>query len=272
MATHVRVRKFDPETIKNHRIMLLVGRRGSGKSTLLADLLYRLRDRFDFCLAMCPTMESANMLRGCMPASCVYDRFSAAKLELLISTARELAAQGKEKNFLIVLDDCLFERGITRSTAFRFLFLNGRHIRVSCICLLQYCVDLPPDLRANVDYVFSMREPMLTNRIKLWKNFFGCFSSAEDFSSCLERCTQNYECMLMDATSNGSGVADCIFWYKASKDLPPFQLGLRLYYTLTERYRRVEGSTPSAEEQESGPSKKKPTFVVHKEDGSDEDR
>ena len=272
MATHVRVRKFDPETIKHHRITLLVGRRGSGKSTLLADLLYHMRDRFDFCLAMCPTMESANMLRDCMPASCVYDRFSAAKLELLISTARELAAKGKEKNFLIVLDDCLFERGITRSTAFRFLFLNGRHVRCACIVLCQYLIDLPVELRANVDYVFTMREPMLTNRIKLWKNFFGCFASAEDFSSCLERCTQNYECMAIDNTITSSSVSDCIFWYKGVRDLPPFRLGAKLYYDLTERYKRAEGVSASAEEQDSAAAKKKPTFIVHKEEGSDEER
>jgi Poxvirus A32 protein len=274
MATHVRVRKFDPDTVKKHRIMLLVGRRGSGKSSLLADLLYNLKDRFDYCVAMCPTMESANMLRSCMPESCVYNRFSPAKMELLVNTARELAAKGKERSFLLVLDDVFYDKTICRSQAFRFLFLNGRHCRIFCICLLQYCVDLPPDLRANVDYVFSMREPMLANRIKLFKMFFGVFGSYDDFAAVFDRCTQNFECICLDNTAQTTGVTDCIFWYKARIDLPPFKLGLRLFYDLHDRYKRAEGSTaPTAEEQEAGAvaAAKKPKLTVHKEDNDDDE-
>ena len=34
------IRKFDPSTIKSHRIMLMVGRRGTGKSVLQQDMMY----------------------------------------------------------------------------------------------------------------------------------------------------------------------------------------------------------------------------------------
>jgi len=261
----VRVKKFDPDSIKKDRISLIVGKRGSGKSSLLKDLLYSMSDRFDFTMAMCPTMESANMLKSCMPECCVYSRFSPGKIDLLVQTAREFAAKGKERHFLLVLDDVFYDKSICRSQAFRFLFFNGRHIRVTVVLLLQYLVDLPPDLRANVDYVFSMRETVLANRLKLYKMFFGVFGSFEDFCAVFERCTQNYECICLDNTLQSTGVSDCIFWYKARLELSDFRLGAEVYYNLQDRYRRAEGSTvPSIEEQEF--VAKKPKVCVMKED------
>lgn len=265
----VRVKKFSPDTIKKDRISLIVGKRGSGKSSLLKDLLYCMRDRFDFCMAMCPTMESATMLRECMPESSVFSRFSPSKVEMLVQTAREIASKDKEKHFLLVLDDVFYDKSICRSQAFRFIFFNGRHCRITCVILLQYLVDLPPDLRANVDYVFSMRETILANRMKLYKMFFGVFGSYEDFAAVFERCTQNYECICLDNTLQSTGVTDCIFWYKARLELDDFKLGSRIFFKLAEEYRRPEGSSiPSIEEQEL--ASKKPKVCVTKEDHAGE--
>lgn len=270
MATQLRVRKFDPSTIKNHRIILVVGKRGSGKSVLLEDLLYNLRDRFDYCMAMCPTLESANMLRSCMPDCCVYNRFSQAKLDLFVQTAREVTTKKKERSFLLVLDDVFYDKSVCRSQAMRYLFLNGRHAHCHVICLVQYMIDLPPDLRSNVDYVFSMRESVLANRIKLYKMFFGVFGSFEDFAAVFERCTQNYECIALDNTLPSSTAAECIFWYKAQLGLPDFRLARPVYYDLTARYKRAEGSQgPSAEEQDA--ASKRPKVMVHKEGQDDPD-
>jgi energy-coupling factor transporter ATP-binding protein EcfA2 len=269
MATHVRICKFDPENIKKHRIVLAVGRRGSGKSSLLMDMLYNLHERYDYCLAMCPTMESAGMLRECMPESCVYNRFSQAKLETLVQTARELAGAGKEKNFLLVLDDVLYDKSICRSQAFRFLFLNGRHVRISVFITAQYVIDMPPDLRSNVDYVFSMKEPMLGNRVKLHRNFFGILSF-DDFCAILDRTTQNHECICLDNTSATTSVNDCIFWYKAKQNCPKFSIGLKVFYNLEDRFKRPEGSPgPSAQEQEAQAvsAKKVKLTIVKEEDG-----
>ena len=265
----VRVKKFDPETIKKDRIILIVGKRGSGKSSLLKDLLYCMRDRFDFVMAMCPTMESSTMLKECMPEACVYNRFSPGKIDLLVQTARELAAKNKERHFLLVLDDVFYDKTVGRSQNFRFLFFNGRHIRVTVILLCQYVVSLTPELRTNVDVIFSMRETVLANRLKLYQMFFGVFGSLEDFCAVFERCTQNYECICLDNTLQSTSVTDCVFWYKARVDLPPFRLGSRVYYELQDKYRRVEGSSiPSIEEQES--VAKKPKVLVHQE-GKDDD-
>ena len=71
---HVKVKRLQVENIKRHRISLLLGRRGSGKSVLLRDMLANMSDRFDFVMAMCPTLESSELLKLHMPHCCVFDR------------------------------------------------------------------------------------------------------------------------------------------------------------------------------------------------------
>ena len=269
--SQVRVRKFDVGTMKPYRIILAVGKRGSGKSRLLEDLLYNLRDRFDYVLGMCPTMESSVMLRRCMPHACVYNRFSPAKLELLVQTACELASKNKKRHFLIVLDDVLYDRNVLKSKAFRQLFFNSRHFFCSVCILCQYLVDMPPDLRSNVDYIFSMKETVLANRMKLYKMFFGVFASFADFEACFERCTQNYECICLDNTLQSTSPSDCIFWYKATLDLPEFKLGSKVFYELEDQYRRPEGSAPPVQMDDTEPSKKKPCIAIVKEGQEGED-
>ena len=48
----LQIKKFDPATMKPHRIVLAVGRRGMGKSVLMRDLMQHLLGRVDFGLAM----------------------------------------------------------------------------------------------------------------------------------------------------------------------------------------------------------------------------
>ena len=53
----IRVRKFDPSTIKESRILFIIGKRHTGKSVLMKDLLYHM-PRPDNVLAMAPTEDS----------------------------------------------------------------------------------------------------------------------------------------------------------------------------------------------------------------------
>jgi hypothetical protein len=81
---------------------------------------------------------------------------------------------------------------------------------------MQYCMDLTPDLRANVDYVFILRENVIQNREKLYKSFFGIFPTFDMFNQVMNSCTENYECLVLDNTSKSNKIQDCVFWYKAA--------------------------------------------------------
>uniref|UniRef100_A0A6C0BZE0 Uncharacterized protein n=1 Tax=viral metagenome TaxID=1070528 RepID=A0A6C0BZE0_9ZZZZ len=237
---HVKVRKLDVLSLKPHRICLLLGRRGSGKSVLLRDILANLTDRFDFALAMCPTLESSKLLKEHMPECCVYDRYVQSKVDALVKCASECAVNGKARNFLLILDDVLYDKTVCRTQSFRYLFYNGRHAKISCIVLCQYLIDIPPDMRAQIDYVFTMKENTIQNRLKLYKMFFGVFATFDDFCAVLDRCTQHYEALVLDNTLQTNTPTDCVFWYKAKMENGDFRLGRDIFFSLQERHRRLD--------------------------------
>jgi len=277
MPAQIRLKKFQVSLMKPHRISLVVGRRGSGKSVLLRDLLYHMRDRFDYGIAMCPTMESSMMLRSCMPSGCVFDRFVQNKVEQLVSLAQDYALRGKEKSFLLVLDDCMYDKSIARQPTFRNIFYNGRHFRLSVLILMQYSVDLLPELRAQIDYVFACREPILTNKIKLHRMFFGVFGTFEDFCNVLDKCTRNFELLVLDNTASSNAIQDCVSWYKSALELPEFRLCAPVFYKLCERYARTPSSSQSSAEQEGNDPELRPSngrrqamTIVKESDGASE--
>jgi hypothetical protein len=199
-----------------------------------------MRNSIDFAMAMCPTMESANMLKAILPASCVFERYVGSKVDQLVSLAQQLAHSKKQRSFLLVCDDVLYDKTVLRNAAIRNLFFNGRHLKVTFIILAQYMMDLTPDLRAQVDYLSCARDAIISNRQKLYKNLFGCVSTFENFQILMDSCTQNYECLCLDNTSQSSNPEDCIRWYKASLDLGEFKIGKRSFFDMTARYERSE--------------------------------
>ena len=73
--TRLTIKKFDPSTMKRHRIILFVGKRGTGKSILLNDIMHCIHDKVDFGLAMTPTEETAETFREHMPEQWIYSNF-----------------------------------------------------------------------------------------------------------------------------------------------------------------------------------------------------
>jgi hypothetical protein len=153
----------------------------------------------------------------------------------------------------------MYDRKFMKDVCIRQCFMNGRHWKIYFMLTMQYCMDLSPDLRANVDYVFIMRENIIQNREKLYKNFFGIFPSFEMFNQVMSACTENYECMVLDNTSKSNRIEDCVFWYKA-REHKQFRIGSpSLWNFHTKNY------NPNHErEQASNPKKNTVLTVVKK--------
>jgi hypothetical protein len=41
----------------------------------------------------------------------------------------------------------------------------------------------------------------------------------------MDQCTQNYECLVIDNTSQSNKLEDCIFWYRAEMHPEAFRIG-----------------------------------------------
>ena len=66
------LKQFDLRRIKDNRLVLIIGPRGTGKSTLLFDILCTLCDRFDFGVAMSPTLDSIIRFKQYFPDGFVF--------------------------------------------------------------------------------------------------------------------------------------------------------------------------------------------------------
>ena len=118
------------------------------------------------------------MLERHMPAACIYDQFNSAKVEALCATQRASAKKGKLRNIVVILDDLAADKRVVKSPAVRDIYMNGRHQvchgrdsprnvsmtpaqplpqHITYISTMQYVMDMGPDLRANVDYVFTLK-------------------------------------------------------------------------------------------------------------------
>lgn len=234
----LKIQKFEPTTqMKPHRICLFIGRRGTGKTKLIEDVMYRMRDRFDMGLCMTPTEETAAMFRQHVPDAWTYDGFHMARLEQMLAMQRATSAAGKEpRSLFLITDDCGFDRSAFKGKAVRDLFMNGRHARITYLSAMQYVMDVTPDIRTQIDYVFCLKESIITNKQKLWKSFFGMFEQYQDFSRTLDRCTENYGAIVLDQTSPTSKIEDCVFWYRSELELPPFKLGRSVFHTMAAKH------------------------------------
>lgn len=252
----LRIRKWDPRTIKDDRIVLFVGARGTGKSVMQMDIMQHMADRVDFGVGMTPTMDTLKEWEKHMPSCWLYEGFNQDKLEDMIDAQRRTLRSGKSpKHLCLFLDDCIYDKKVLKSVAMRDVFLNGRHLKLHMSCAVQYLMDMGPDLRTNIDYIVCMREKILANRIKLHKYFFGMFERFDDFNKVFEKCTTDFSAIVMDNTNASSNrVEDCVFWYRASPDVSDFRVGSRVFWKLSENMLATKRSSSATHEEDADDS------------------
>jgi hypothetical protein len=102
--------------------------------------------------------------------------------------------------------------------------MNGRHYKVFFIITMQYPLGIPPNLRANIDYVFILRNNNTSDRKRIYEHYAGVFPSFEVFCQVMDSCTENYECLVINNTVRSNKIEQCVSWYKAEPH-DDFKLG-----------------------------------------------
>jgi len=235
----LKIRKFDMKSMAPDAVVLLVGKRGTGKSTLLKDICYHMKDQLHCGIACCPTedsVEGADGLSSFIPPPLIHEAYKPQVVEKLLTYQKKyIKKHGKDKakRQFIILDDCMYDKKALRGTEIRQVFMNGRHRKLFFINAVQYLCDLTPDLRTNVDYVFCLKENILSNKERLFKHYFGCFTDLQTFSQTMDALTSNFSAMVLNNKTRSTALEDQVFWYTADHKLPSFQMCHPVFWKLS---------------------------------------
>jgi hypothetical protein len=248
---------FKPDENKGP-VIVMIGRRDTGKSFLVRDLLYHHQD-IPVGTVISGTEAGNGFYAKHVPKLFIHEEYSSILIENILRRQKAVLKQMKKEEAsygrsrvdprtFAILDDCLYDQSWTRDKLMRLLFMNGRHWKVMLIITMQYPLGIPPNLRTNIDYVFILREPYMTNRKRIWENYASMFPTLESFSAVMDQTTENYECLVINNNAKSNKLNDQIFWYKA-ETRPDFRLGSKEFWELS------KGINSDDEDEEYDPNK-----------------
>ena len=128
--------------------------------------------------------------------------------------------------------------------------MNGRHDKIFTIVTAQWIMDVPPDLRANIDYVICLRDNIKVNRERIYTYFAGVFPSFAAFDEVMKACTAEHECLVIDQTTLSYDINDCVFFYKATPNLK-YKLGAPEYWRFSSENPSKHGDDDDDDEEDN---------------------
>ena len=223
-------------------VIVLIGRRDTGKSFLVRDLLFYQQD-IPVGTVISGTEAGNSFYSEHIPKLFIHDEYNTSIIENILKRQKTCMKQVikemqtyKKSNIdprtFVILDDCLYDSSWTKDKLMRLLFMNGRHWKILLIITMQYPLGIPPNLRTNIDYVFILREPYMTNRRRIWENYASMFPTLDAFNSVMDQTTENYECLVINNNAKSNKLNDQIFWYKAEQR-PDFKLGSKEFWEIS---------------------------------------
>lgn len=219
------LKKFDMRQIKDGSSIIMLSKRGTGKTTMVTDL-FRHHTDWPIGIIISPTERANHHYERFIPKMLIYDEWDPKILERFIERQEKITDQRAreirhnrgsdlDNRAFLVLDDCLYDKSWPTDKNIRCLFMNGRHYNITFAITMQYPLGIPPVLRANIDYVFILRENNIANRERIWKQYAGMFPTFHSFCQVMDQTTQNYECLVIDNKTQSNKLEDQIYWYKA---------------------------------------------------------
>lgn len=246
----IRLRRFDMGSIKKHCVCLMLGKRNTGKSFLVKDMLSFHSDA-PAGVVISPTESANHFYSEMFPPIFIHEEYSPAIIDNVVKRQRQIVRKVQDNpnidpRCVLIMDDCLYDGSWTHDKNIRQIFLNGRHLKLMFILTSQYAMGVTPMLRSNIDYVFILRENIVSNRKRIYDNYCGMLPSFDAFCSVLDQTTENFECLVVDNTSRSNRIEDQLFYYKAV-ERPPFQIGSRHLWSINNA-RLEEDSDDDGEE------------------------
>ncbi len=209
--------------------IVIIGKPGTGKTTLISNLLYHKKHIYPTGLVISGTEDSNGHYSKIFPSTFVYNKLEKDIIDNYIKRQKIAKKYLKNPWSVLLLDDCTDDPRLFNDPLFQGLFKNGRHWKMLFILSLQYCLDVKPVIRTNVDGCFILRETNLKNRKSLWENYAGVIPDFSQFCDIMDQITDDYTALYINNTGQSNKLEDCVFYYKATP-VDNFKFGCDEYW------------------------------------------
>ncbi len=244
---NLKLKKFDMTSIKDNSIIVMIGKRNTGKSYLTRDFLYWRRD-IPVGTVVSPTEHANKFFSNFIPPLFIHEEYGPELVANVIKRQRNLIGKINKGEYgdnvdpraFLIFDDCLYDSAWTKDKNMRRIFMNGRHYKLTFLLTMQFALGIPPNLRTNIDYVFILRENIVSNRKRLYEHYAGMFPTFDMFCTVMDKCTENFECLVIHNGSKSNKIEDQVFWYKAP-DQPQFKIGAEQFWDYSDNNYNDDG-------------------------------
>jgi hypothetical protein len=218
----IKLTKFNMASVGDRKVCVFVGKRNSGKSFCVKDMLYYQKN-IPVVRVISGTERANKHYSHFVPPVFINFEFTddiinnfMKRQHTLMAKSQEQRYKNMDKRAILILDDLMFAKNSwVKNPRIKEIAMNGRHWDVSFIITLQYCLGIPPDLRANVDYVFLFKENRASERRKLYEYWAGVIPTYSMFCEIMDACTNDYGCIVIDTVAKSNKLEDQVFYYKA---------------------------------------------------------
>lgn len=229
----ITISPFDPNEMPLSCTWIIIGSPGSGKSTFMENLCYRRKHVYPVGRVFVGTDNCYKTFCDIFHPLYVSNYYDEEQEKSHILRQRTCSLEnGKEYtgNYAInILDDVSDDPRIYKTKVLKGLFkLGSQHWNQLFMIGSQYAIDMPPDLRKATSYVALFREPELTEREKLYKNFGGLAGSFQNFCELMDQVTGDYTCLIFKKRTQSMNMEDCISYFRTEK-LAPWRFGCKEY-------------------------------------------
>ena len=216
----------------------VIGKPGTGKSTIIQSILFAKKHIFPIGTIFSGTEDSNHYYKKFFPDTFIYEEYDEDVISNIIKRQKISKEHLDNPWMILLIDDCTDNPALFKKEIQQGLYKKGRHWKMLYILSLQYCMDVNPAIRTNIDGVFILRETNLKNRKSLYENYAGIIPTFNIFCDIMDTITNDHTALYIHNAGSSNNYKDCIFWYKAK--IPPtgWKFGSREFWDF--HYERYE--------------------------------